>query len=233
MKILIMKKKTLFAIIAIILLGVVVLSVSLTYASKQTAKPLDAKVIVLDAGHGGIDNGVVGKNGTKESEFNLKMTFLLRDLLDDAGFKVVLTRENNDGLYGNTVKHRKRADMAARKKIIQKNNPDIIISIHANKYPSSDRRGAQVFFDEYNQSGMSLAKNVQANVNVLNKEFVKRDFAALSGDYFLLKCSRAPSIIMECGFLSNEEDEKLLADDKYCQRLAFCIYGGVVGFFEN
>lgn len=233
MKILIMKKKTLFAIIAVILLAIVVLSVSLTYASKQTAKPIDAKVIVLDAGHGGVDNGITGKNGTIESQFNLKMTFILRDLLDDAGFKVVLTRENNDGLYGNATKHRKRADMAARKKIIQKANPDIIISIHANKYPSSDRRGAQVFFDEFNQNGMRLAKNVQANVNVLNKEFVKRDFAALSGDYFLLKCSRAPSIIMECGFLSNEEDEKLLNDEKYCQRLAFCIYGGVISFFEN
>ncbi|HKL74188.1 MAG TPA: N-acetylmuramoyl-L-alanine amidase [Clostridia bacterium] len=233
MKIIIMKKKTLFTIIAIILLVVVALSISATYASKQTASPIDAKVIVLDAGHGGVDKGVVSKNGTKESEFNLKMTFLVRDMLKEAGFKVVLTRENEEGLYGDATKHRKRADMVARKKIIQKNNPDIIISIHANKYPSGDRRGAQVFFDEYNEKGKILAKNIQANVNLLNKEYVNRDFSALSGDYFLLKCSKAPSVIMECGFLSNQEDEKLLADNAYCQRMAFCIYGGIVSFFEN
>jgi len=212
MKILIIKKRTLFAIIAIILVAVVVLSVSLTYASKQTAKPIGAKVIVLDAGHGGIDAGVIGKSGLKESDFNLKMTFLLRDLLDKAGFKVVLTRENEDGLYGKVTKNRKRADMAARKKIIQEANPGIIVSIHANKYPSSERRGAQVFYDEYNKAGMRLAKSVQANVNLLNQEYIKRDFSALSGDYFLLKCSHAPSIIMECGFLSNSNfDSQLLS----------------------
>lgn len=233
MKIIIMKKKTLFAIIAIILLAIVILGISVTYASKVASSPADARVVVIDAGHGGRDDGVTGIMGTKESEFNLKMTFLLRDLLKEAGFKVVLTRENNDGLYGSVDKHRKRADMAERKKIIQKANPDIIISIHANKYPSSDRRGAQVFFDEYNKKGEVLAKNIQANVNLLNKEFINRDFVALKGDYFLLKCSNAPSVIMECGFLSNAEDEKLLADEKYCQRMAFCIYGGIISYFET
>lgn len=233
MKIIIMKKKTLFAIIAIILLAIVILGVSVTYASKVTSSPADEKVIVIDAGHGGRDDGVTSKNGIKESEFNLKMTFLIRDLLKEAGFKVVLTRENNDGLYGNITNNRKRADMAERKKIIQKANPDIIISIHANKYPSSDRRGAQVFFDEYNKKGEALANNIQSNVNVLNKEYVDRDFVALKGDYFLLKCSQAPSVIMECGFLSNPEDEKLLSDEKYLQRMAFCIYGGIISYFET
>jgi N-acetylmuramoyl-L-alanine amidase len=233
MKIIVMKKKTFFSIIALIILAAIVLCVSLSYASKAAAAPADAKVIVIDAGHGGVDTGVVSKNGVKESDFNLKMTFLLRDLLKEAGFKVVLTRENENGLYGDAVIKRKKADMEARKKIIQQARPDIVISIHANKFPSSERRGAQVFFDEYNNAGKLLADSIQSNVNLLNKEFVKRDFDALAGDYFLLKCSKAPSVIMECGFLSNPEDEILLTDNEYCKRLAFCIYGGIVGYLET
>lgn len=233
MRIIIMKKKTLIIVIAIILMASVILGVSLGCASMFTSSPVDERVIVLDAGHGGVDNGVVGKNGTKESEFNLAMTLRLAALLEDAGFEIVLTRSDENGLYGDETKNRKRADMLARKKIIENSNPDMVISIHANKYPSSDRRGAQVFYDQFNASGKLLATDIQADLNILNSEYISREFQALSGDYYLLKCSLAPSVIVECGFLSNIEDEKLLTDDAYCQNMAFCIYSGIVAYFET
>jgi N-acetylmuramoyl-L-alanine amidase len=233
MKIIVIKKKALFVIIAIILVACVILGLMLGCRSITTTVPIDEKVIVLDAGHGGVDNGVVGVNGTKESEFNLSMTLRLATLLEEGGFTVVLTRENEDGLYGDVTTNRKRADLEARKTIIQENNPDMVISIHANKYPSTDRRGAQVFYNEFSLSGEDLANCIQTNLNLLNVEYIERDFAALSGDYYLLNCTQAPSVIVECGFLSNEEDEILLTNEDYCQKMGFSIYSGVVAYFET
>lgn len=233
MKILVIKKRTLFICFAVILIAAILLGVCIKTIDARAAAPLTAKVIVLDAGHGGTDHGVVGSKGTKESDFNLKMTLKLAKILEDGGFCVVLTRETSDGLYGDAVTNRKRADMAQRKKIIVNSGADMVISLHANKYPSTDRRGAQVFFDELNKQGKSLAYNIQAGLNILNAEFVKREFSALKGDYFVLKCTHAPSVIVECGFLSNPEDEILLNDEGYTDRLAFGIYSGIVAYFET
>lgn len=233
MKILVIKKRTLFIAIAVILILSAILGIVLKCASVFASAPSMQKTIVIDAGHGGWDYGVIGKDGLKESEFNLIMAKELCQLLKDSGFKVVMTRKTDEGLYKENDKNRKRADMEERKRIIRKSNPDIVISIHANKYPSRSRRGAQVFFDEFNSDGKILAESIQSNLNILNMAYVERNFSALKGDYYLLKCCSAPSVIVECGFLSNPEDEKLLSDSKYRNEMTFCIYSGIVGYFET
>ena len=180
-------------------------------------------VVVLDAGHGGIDGGVVGTNtGIKESEINLDITFLLKDLFESGGFKVVLTRQNQNGLYGNATTGFKKRDMQKRLDIIQESKANLVLSIHCNKFSQSSRSGPQVFFGD--DEGQKLADKIQTVLN----DFTDNSHAALRGDYFMLKCTTSPSVIVECGFLSNPGDEQKLIDKNYQSQLAQKIYKGVL-----
>lgn len=182
--------------------------------------------VVLDAGHGGVDGGVVGvRTGVKESELNLKVVKKLEQYLLDAGFIVVLTRSSEAGLYGVANSTLKRKDMEKRKNIIAKNKPNLVVSVHMNQYSLSTRRGAQVFYNQDNDNSKLLAQSVQDCFNSM-KEAV-RTCSALSGDYYIIKCTEYPSIIAECGFLSSPEDEALLITDGYQESLAYTIFKGI------
>ncbi len=189
-------------------------------------------VVVLDAGHGGIDNGVSGiRTGVKESELNLKVVKKLESYFIGAGIKVVLTRNNDAGLYGVATSSLKRKDMQKRKEIIDKAKPTLVISIHMNKYSLSSRRGAQVFYKEGDELGKSLAVNIQNSFNDMVEAV--RVCSPLKGDYYILNCTNYPSVIAECGFLSNPDDEALLISDKYQDELAYAIFKGAVGYMSE
>lgn len=192
---------------------------------------VNAYTIVLDAGHGGIDNGVTGiKTGVKESELNLLVVKKLEKYFNDAGFNVVLTRKNQAGLYGVATKNRKRKDMQKRKSIINKANPIVVISVHMNEYPISTRRGAQVFYKPKDENGRRLALNVQESLNEM--ESAVRSCSALTGDYYILNCSKYPSIIVECGFLSNPDDDMLLNTEEYREEISYAIFKGAIEFLS-
>ncbi|MBR1747285.1 MAG: N-acetylmuramoyl-L-alanine amidase [Clostridia bacterium] len=228
------KLTTVIVVVAALVFSVAAIAIGATWSEEVPASSPQKRIkVVLDAGHGGIDAGVVGQNGTKESDFNLAMTFVLKDLLTQSGCLVVLTRSDENGLYGDVDKNFKRADMKKRKEIVQSADPDILISVHANKYPSSDRRGAQVFFDDFCPAGRDLAASIQDQFNTLNARHVGRTYSALAGDYYMLKLTRAPSVIVECGFLSNPEDEALLNDENYRRQLAEAIACGVKEYLSN
>lgn len=185
--------------------------------------------VVLDAGHGGIDGGVVGvKTGVRESELNLKIVKILEKYLSDAGFSVVLTRKTDAGLYGLATSNLKRKDMEERRKIILEERPSLVVSIHLNKFSLSTRRGAQVFYKKGDVYGENLAKSVQNSFNLM--EEATRECIPLTGDYYLFNCSDYPSIIAECGFLSNPEDEALLITEEYQDKLAYSIFKGIVEY---
>ncbi len=188
--------------------------------------------IVLDAGHGGIDAGVTGVNtGVKESELNLKVVKKLERYLSDAGMSVTLTRNSDAGLYGVATKNLKKKDMQKRREIIQATKPDLVISIHMNKYSLSTRRGAQVFFKPNDEKGKLLADSLQSNFNQM--EEAVRECTALKGDYYILNCSEYPSVIAECGFLSNPQDEALLITEEYQDSIAYSMFKGVVGYLAQ
>lgn len=192
---------------------------------------IDKLKIVLDAGHGGIDGGAIGvKTGAKESELNLKVVKKLEKYLLSGGFKVVLTRSTDAGLYGTATINRKKKDMQKRKSIIEKANPDLVISVHMNKFSSSNRRGAQVFYNDKNELGKRLANSVQNSFNSM-EECVKKT-NALKGDYYLLNYLDYPCIIAECGFLSNPEDELLLTSEEYQDKIAYAIFKGMIDYFS-
>ena len=189
------------------------------------------RTVVIDAGHGGVDAGVMGKaTGTKESEINLCIAKYLHGYFADAGFNVVMTRTTQGGLYGLSTKGFKMRDMKKRKEIIEKNNPDMVISIHQNFCPIPSRRGGTVFFDKDSECGKLLADSIQNRLNVM-KECVKQS-AALVGDYYMLKCPQNPSVIVECGFLSNSDDEALLITAEYQKSIAYAIFNGAVAYYS-
>jgi len=190
--------------------------------------------IVLDAGHGGVDGGVSGiKTGVKESDINLSIVMKLKPMFEDAGFETVLTRKTEAGLYGAATKGFKKRDMQKRKEIVEEAAPALVLSVHQNYYPSVFYRGGQVFFCAENGEGKALATCVQTKLNALYRREGARDRTALSGDYFMLKLVPAPSIIVECGFLSNAKDEALLALETFQKELASAIFSGVLEYVAN
>ena len=185
--------------------------------------------IVLDAGHGGVDGGVSGvKTMIKESELNLKIVKKLENYLIGAGMSVVVSRTSDAGLYGTASGNLKRKDMEKRKEIILSAQPNLVVSIHLNQYSLSTRRGAQVFYKSSDGNSRLLATSVQNSFNEMEES--TRSFSALSGDYYILNCSKYPSIIAECGFLSNPEDEALLITPEYQDSVAYAIFKGIVGY---
>lgn len=199
-------------------------------AASAAAVPANAPCIVLDAGHGGVDPGVVGRTtGEKESDVNLKIVQKLQKLFSDAGFCVVLTRKNAGGLYGLPTKGYKRRDMEERRRIIREAEPDFVLSVHQNTFPAdTSRRGGQVFFREGSAAGEALAVSIQARLNALGG----RSVSALKGDFFLLGCADCPSALVECGFLSNAEEERLLLTDEYQGKIARAVFEGVLSFLS-
>ena len=190
--------------------------------------------IVVDAGHGGIDGGVVGRQtGIKESEVNLSIAFELCEALTDLGAEVVMTRKTAAGLYDTASKGFKKRDMQRRKEIATAANADFLISIHQNSYPIARYRGAQVFYNGENTNGERLATLTQ---NALNSLYAQEDAKArnaVKGDFFMLKCCDCPSLLIECGFLSNAEDERLLQNAVWQRKVAESIAAGLIAYLSD
>ena len=187
---------------------------------------LDAR-IVLDAGHGGWDPGKTGTNGANEKELNLAVVEKLTEYLEQGGAEVILTRTSDDALGDG-----KRTDMAERKRIANESDADILVSIHQNAFPSAKVKGAQVFYHNSSGNGKVLAECVQESlrnrVDGSNQRMAKEN-----KDYYILRTTEIPAVIVECGFLSNYEEEKLLNDAVYQEKLAWAIYCGILDYFEK
>lgn len=186
------------------------------------------QTIVLDAGHGGYDGGVKGiTSNVKESTINLALVRLLKGYLESDGYKVILTRDSDMAL-GNT----KQEDMKKRVEIINSSKCILMVSIHVNFYPSKYRRGIQSFFNKGIDE--KFATIMQENLNItLNYPTLNRNFSALFGDYYILANSKCPATIVETGFISNPEDEKLLLDEGYRMKLSYQIFLGIKKYIQT
>jgi N-acetylmuramoyl-L-alanine amidase len=189
--------------------------------------------VVIDAGHGGIDGGVVGvKTKQKESDVNLRISFILKEKLADAGFLVVMTRTTEGGLYDTTAPGFKRRDMQKRKEICEGANPLCVISVHQNFYPSTSSRGGQVFYPKEDEWACRLAGNIQAELNTLYNAEGAKARKETAGDYYMLRLT-PPSVIVECGFLSNPKDDTLLNTPAFCEKIADSIVAGLLATLQN
>ena len=185
--------------------------------------------IVLDAGHGGRDGGSVGINGTIEKEINLEYTLALKEKLVKVGYRVELTRKNDDGLYSELAKNKKISDMNARCEIIKKTNPNLVISIHMNSFPDSSACGANTYYRAGDEASKNIANLIQAS---LNTYCGVKNTQAKVGDYYILNCSYYTAVLIECGFLSNGRERELLKSKEYQQKVADAISVGLIKYYQ-
>ncbi|KAB8127678.1 N-acetylmuramoyl-L-alanine amidase CwlD [Gracilibacillus oryzae] len=193
--------------------------------------PLAGKTIVLDPGHGGADGGAVGSDKTQEKEIALNVTNILRDYLQQAGATVYLTREGDYDLAAEDTKglsRRKSEDIQQRVEFINEKEADFFLSIHLNALSDGRWKGAQTFFHPGRSENEQLAKFIQAEI-IRNLENTKR-VALPIHQIFILKYAEAPGALVEIGFLSNNEELRLLTSDEYQRKMAASIYEGVLRF---
>lgn len=226
LKFLTIKKKTIVAVLCVCLILASVISV---VAIETSSMPKPEYTIVIDAGHGGRDGGAIGSSGVTESELNLKYAKELKSLCEDFGIGVVMTRSDMNGLYDESAPNKKKSEMERRKNIINTSNADLMISIHMNSFPLPSSSGAYVFYANGSDEGYSLAKSVQTS---LCQSFDNaREYVSV-GDYFVLNYSSIPSVLVECGFLSNPQEETNLKSDDYCQKFCYSLLVGILSYFE-
>lgn len=224
----VLKRSNIFILAASVMLSVATVNmVKNSPALPASSAVWENKVIVLDAGHGGFDGGAVGISGAVEKEINLEITLKLKALLEKTGAKVVVTRQDDTALA-----ETKKEDMRKRKEIKESSGADIFVSIHMNKFSQEKYSGAQVFYAN-DEKSQKLGEHIQsAMVNLLNPEN-NRKAKATDGNVYILKESGVPSVIVECGFLSNAEEEGLLKQKDYQQKVAWSIYSGVLKYFDE
>lgn len=197
------------------------------------ALPVSNKVIVLDAGHGVPDEGAESSNGTTEAETNLKIALKVQSLLEQSGATVILTRSDENAIYdldSKTLREKKVSDIHNRVKIGNESSADIFVSIHLNKIPQNQYWGWQCFYQDGNEKSTKLAKSLQNNLNEAIQKENKRVPMKLDTVY-IMKHVEIPISIVECGFLSNPEEERLLLEDEYQNKLAWGIYNGIIDYF--
>lgn len=184
------------------------------------------KVVVIDAGHGAEDPGKVGVNGVLEKDINLEVAKLLRDYLTAEGIQVVMTREDDQGLYPSDAGNKKLEDMRKRVEKINDTKPDLVVSVHQNSYSDADIWGAQVFYYTHSKDGKDAAETIQEVIKALNEENKRQ--AKANDTYYMLKKTEVPTVIVECGFLSHPEEADLLATKEYQKKVAEVIGNGVI-----
>lgn len=216
-------------IIAFVIALTIIFGIGIVNVSSQADIPKPLYTIVIDAGHGGRDDGCSGVRGTKESEINLQISKVLQSYLTTLGINVVMTRCDGNGLYDANVDNYKLSDMNNRLKIIENANADMVISIHQNSYADSSQMGAQVFYQENDDASKNFADSVKSQ---LISQLPNARSEIIKGDYYLLKESKLPAVIVECGYLTNSEEEKMLNSSEYQNKVAYSIMCGVVKYFD-
>ncbi len=185
-------------------------------------------IIVIDPGHGASDSGAIGTNTkVKEKTINLAVALKLKALFENAGATVIMTRDSDE-----KIAYNKDSDMYTRRILIRDSNADLVISIHCNRfYGSSAAAGPQVYYCKGSEKGELAAKYVQTQLNSKLAPAKKRKQTI--GDYYILKSGKAPCILVECGFLSNAREERLLQQSSYQDKIASAIFAGTRQYFST
>lgn len=247
MIVLISKKNILFVVL-LLLMSITILSIGLTvnYSKPVTADgkkaPAEgvapaARTVILDAGHGGEDPGAVSDySGLKEKDVNLNIVMLLKRLMEKDNYKVILTRDSDRLVYtteSNNIIQKRREDLTRRKGIMDDSSADLVVSVHLNKFPQAQYHGAQVFFPPKSDTSKKLADEIQ-NAIRLNVDNANDRVALVKKDpIMILKNLKTTTVIVECGFLSNVDEEKKLAAEDYQNKLASAIKKGIDSYYKK
>jgi len=189
-------------------------------------------IIVIDPGHGGRDPGKVGINNSLEKDINLSIAFKLKNLLEQNDIVVIMTREEDIGLYSETDTNKKNADLNHRVDLIHNGGADLAISIHQNSFGEEYVKGAQVFYYAQSAQGKKLAEITQTQLIETIADGNHRK-AKANDNYYMLKKTTCPFVIVECGYLSNIKEAELLTDDEYQEKMAWGIHLAILQFINE
>jgi N-acetylmuramoyl-L-alanine amidase len=194
------------------------------------------RVVIIDAGHGGEDGGAVSATGISEADINLAIALDLQELLEQTGITVILTRSTDEAIYdtdkSGSIKEKKVSDLKNRVKIGNESSADLFVSIHLNKISQTQYDGWQTFYKENDEKGKNIAELIQENLNSTISLENKRLPKTIENIY-LVENVTIPITIVECGFLSNQQELSLLITKEYQQKLAWGIYSGIIEWFGD
>ena len=224
-----MKRKIELFMVLFLLIGAIVASWKLskltTNVSKESKGTKDKIVIVIDPGHGGEDPGKVGVNDVLEKDLNLQVAQKVQKLMEEAGIEIVMTREDDN------VPTAKKKDLEERIQLINSTNPTLALCIHQNSYPDAAIKGAQVFYYTPSEEAKAAATIVQEELRTVDPSNTRAIKA--HDTYYMLKNTKVPTIIVECGFLTNPEEAEKLTNEEYQGQLAKAICDGIIKWLDK
>lgn len=205
--------------------------------SMTSAEQDNSNLIIIDPGHGGFDGGAIGVNGTIEKDINLAISLKLRDMLEEAGFTIVMTRETDTATNDEndtTTRSKKVSDMRNRLNLTKLYPGSMLVSIHQNKLANSSKAyGGQIFYSPNQESSKELAQYIQTEFNQTIQPEKTREIVKTGKNLYLFYNAQNTAVLCECGFLSNPEEEALLNTEDYQYQIAYCIYRGILLYKEN
>lgn len=194
--------------------------------AKETFKISGDALIILDAGHGGLDSGKIGINDQEEKDINLKIALKIKKLLEEQGISVMMTRSADERLSETQTE-----DLKARTEIMNRSNAALAVSIHQNSFRDSSVSGAQVFYYPDSDEGRKAADAIQEELNDMQPD--NRKEVKANDTYYILKNTEIPVVIVECGFLSNYAEAEKLADDSYQSVVAGTVVRGILQYIND
>lgn len=228
-----MYKKIRFVMVILLLISALIIGKTASrYVSNGNVEVrAEGDIIVLDPGHGGADPGKVGLNNSVEKSINLQIAIKVREKLEKEKVKVVMTRTEDRGLYAENSRNKKIEDMKSRVQIINEAQPKLAVSIHQNSYPEESVKGAQVFYFTHSEVSKEAAEIMQENLRMFDVENKRQ--AKANNTYYMLKKTESPTIIVECGFLSNWEEAKELMSEDYQEKISQVICDGILNILRK
>ena len=203
----------------------------------QVSAEKDTKpTFIIDAGHGGIDGGAIGADGTPEKDINLQISLYLNEILKSYGFNTVMIREDDRSIHSEsakTVREIKVSDIHNRMSVMENTDNCIFISIHQNSYNSSKYWGTQVFYSPNTQESKLLADEIQQSVVSLLQSNNERQIKECGKSVYLLYYAKKPAVLVECGFITNYNDLELLKNEEYQRKMAFSVANGILNYVNK
>ncbi len=228
-----------FLVFCLVLIAGLIISgyIFIEKSSLEVNNNLDNEcVIIIDAGHGGIDGGTHSADGTLEKDINLNISIKLNDILQSLGIKTLMTRENDNSIHSEGVqgiRNQKISDIKNRLHIIESTDNAVFVSIHQNYFTQSQYSGAQIFYSKNNPHSETLAQSLRSSIINNIQPDNTREIKKSGKEIYLLNAATVPAVMIECGFLSNKAEADMLKNEKYQQKLAFFIAIGIIDYLNQ
>lgn len=231
--------KTVLSLILILIIGILVSGTVTVMKEKAVEVSADSpkfKTVIIDAGHGGVDGGTSADDGTLEKDLNLQIALKLNDMLTSMGVNTVLVRDTDVSIHDDsakTIRQKKVSDLKNRLNIINNTENSVFVSIHQNHFGQSKYSGTQIFYSKNNALSRTLAEKIRMPVISYLQNNNTREIKQSGTEIYLLYHAQSPSVMVECGFLSNSEETKNLKNEMYQQKLVFLIAIGIIDYFTD